>query len=63
MILLDVRHHSAFDTDNMAHTQELREGLISLQIAALPPVEVERLIAEMTKIKMVQSRLENYKIF
>ena len=36
------------DTDNSGSidTEELREGLISLQIAALPPVEVERLIAE-----------------
>ncbi|MBA46306.1 MAG: hypothetical protein CMB31_06960, partial [Euryarchaeota archaeon] len=36
------------DTDNSGSidTEELREGLISLRIAALPPVEVERLIAE-----------------
>ena len=36
------------DTDNSGSidTEELREGLISLQIAALPPVEVERLIAQ-----------------
>ena len=36
------------DADNSGSidTEELREGLISLQIAALPPVEVERLIAE-----------------
>ena len=36
------------DADNSGSidTEELREGLISLRIAALPPVEVERLIAE-----------------
>ncbi|MAK26233.1 MAG: hypothetical protein CMA02_03075, partial [Euryarchaeota archaeon] len=36
------------DTDNSGSidTDELREGLIALRIAALPPVEVERLIAE-----------------
>ncbi|MEC7435938.1 MAG: EF-hand domain-containing protein, partial [Candidatus Thermoplasmatota archaeon] len=35
------------DSDNSGSidTDELRDGLISLQIAALPPVEVERLIA------------------
>ena len=36
------------DTDGNGHidTEELRTGLISLKIAALPPVEVDRLIAE-----------------